>query len=97
MTEIAPIHPGQILETEFMKPYGLTADTLAKKLYTSHSTIVSVVRGTRPISPELALRLSALFGTSAKFWVNLQSSFALRVAKRAGPVDLNKIKRLEQI
>ena len=76
-----PLHPGRVLELEFMDPLNLKAYTLSKLLDVPRSTIESVVRGRRPISAPLALRLSRLFSNSPAFWTNLQSHYELELAK----------------
>jgi addiction module HigA family antidote len=79
---LAPITPGNILRDEFMAEYGLSQNKLALALHVPVSIINRVVNNKYRISAELALRLAAYFGTSAQFWMNLQSSYDLRVAER---------------
>jgi antitoxin HigA-1 len=69
--------PGEVLEEEFMKPYGLTANALAIKLQTDSNRIYEVVKGKRSITPELAIKLARLFGTNPEFWLNLQNNYNL--------------------
>ena len=75
------IHPGDILLTEFMEPFGLTAYRLAKELHIPHPRINDVVRGKRSISADTALRLGIYFGLPAQFWLNLQNEHDLHLAK----------------
>jgi addiction module HigA family antidote len=84
------IHPGEILLTEFMEPYGLTAYRLAKELCVPVPRVNDVVRGKRAISADTALRLGIYFGLPAQFWLNLQNDYDLRLAEDAGA--LKKIK-----
>jgi addiction module HigA family antidote len=84
------IHPGEILLTEFMQPYGLTAYRLAKELCVPVPRVNDVVRGKRAISADTALRLGIYFGLPAQFWMNLQTDYDLRLAAKAG--GLQKIK-----
>ena len=84
------IHPGEILLTEFMEPYGLTAYGLAKELSVPVPRINVIVRGRRGISADTALRLGIYFGLPAQFWLNLQNDYDLRLA--AKPSSLQKIK-----
>jgi addiction module antidote protein, HigA family len=82
---IGNIHPGEILDEEFMTPLGITAYRLAKETGLSQTQIGEVVRGERAITPATALRLAAFFGTSAQFWLNLQTSYDLEEeTKRLG-------------
>ena len=89
MTKTYAIHPGDILLTEFMEPFGLTAYRLAKELNVPGPRVNDVVRGKRAISADTALRLGVYFGLPAQFWMNLQTEYDLRTAKTAG---LTKIK-----
>ena len=75
------IHPGQILLEEFMMPYNLTQNRLAKDLGISPRRINEIVHGKRTVTADTALRLSCYFGTSAQFWMGLQDDFELEEAK----------------
>jgi len=79
---LEPIHPGEILEEEFMRPLGLSANTLAKRIDVPVTRISEVVRGHRGITADTALRLARFFGTSAELWLGLQAEYDLRVARR---------------
>jgi addiction module HigA family antidote len=72
-----PTHPGEILQKEFLEPMGLTQTALAKHLGWSHAKINEIVSEKRGVSPEAALSLADVFGTSAEMWVNLQSNYDL--------------------
>ena len=74
-------HPGKILREEFMKPVGLSAYALAKALAVPLPRVNDIVREKRAISPEMAVLLSAYFGTSDGYWINLQAHFDLEMAK----------------
>lgn len=74
-------HPGKILREEFMEPVGLTAYPLAKSLAVPLRRVNDIVRENRSISPEMAVLLSAYFGTSDGYWINLQAHFDLEMAK----------------
>lgn len=78
------IHPGEILLEEFMKPMGITARQLAADIDVSPSRISELVNGRRPITADTALRLGLglYFGMDARFWMNLQTEYDLRVATR---------------
>lgn len=76
-----PIHPGEILREEFLLPFGLSARTLASNLHISRSRIGDIVRERRAITADTALRLARYFGTSAEFWLGLQSDFDMKVTQ----------------
>lgn len=73
----APIHPGEILREEFLEPMKLSQYRLAKGLNVSARRINEIVQGKRAITADTALRLGRFFGTTAHFWLNLQSHFDL--------------------
>ncbi|MDR9860130.1 HigA family addiction module antitoxin [Treponema socranskii] len=82
---------GDIIAKEFLEPLGITPYRLAKDLGVSTSSILDLVHGKRKISVEMALRLSKYFGTSSKFWLNMQNELDLREAKEKLKSDLDKI------
>jgi addiction module HigA family antidote len=79
---LEPIHPGEILEEEFMIPLGLSANALAKRLNVPVTRISEIVRGNRGVTADTALRLARLFGTSSELWLGLQAEYDLRLARR---------------
>ena len=81
--KLAPIHPGEILLEEFMKPLGLSQNALARTLRVPPRRINEVVLGLRGISADTALRLARYFGTTAEFWTGLQADYELRLARRS--------------
>lgn len=76
------IHPGEILLEDFMKPMSITARQLAADIDVSPSRISEIVNGARPITADTALRLGLFFSMEPRFWLNLQSEYDMRVAKR---------------
>ena len=76
-----PVHPGEILSEEFLKPMGVTQYRLAKSLNVPARRINEIVHGKRRISADTALRLARFFGTTERFWMNLQTKFDLEVEK----------------
>ena len=76
------IHPGEILLKDFMKPMGITARQLAADIDVSPSRISEIVHGSRPITADTALRLGIFFTMDPRFWMNLQSEYDMRMAKR---------------
>lgn len=79
--KLPPIHPGEILLEEFLKPMGISQYRLAKDISVPARRINEIVHGTRAISPDTALRLSRYFGLSERFWINLQARYNLEVEK----------------
>jgi len=79
--KLAPIHPGEILIEEFLKPLGLSQYRLAKDISVPPRRINEIVHGKRSISADTALRLGRFFGISPQFWLNLQTRFDLGVAE----------------
>ncbi len=77
------IHPGNILLTEILEPYGLTRRRLAKDISVPPRRINEIVHGTRGITADTALRLARYFGTSEQFWINLQTGFDLEQCRSA--------------
>lgn len=76
--KMRPIHPGEILREEFLVPLGMSANAVAMELRVPAPRINDIVRERRAITPDTALRLARYFGTTAQFWLNLQSSFDLK-------------------
>ena len=76
------IHPGEILLEDFMKPMGITARQLAADIDVSPSRISEIVHRSRPITADTALRLGIFFTMDPRFWMNLQSEYDMRMAKR---------------
>lgn len=80
MNGMRAIHPGEILREEYLVPMGLSASALAIALRAPAPRVNDIVRERRGISPDTALRLARFFGTSAQFWLNLQSGYDLKIA-----------------
>ena len=89
-----PIHPGEILREDFLPDYDLTVTGLAAAIGVSRQTVNELLRARRAVSPEMALRLSRLFGNSPEFWLNLQRSVDLWDAEAAIKSDMRRIKPL---
>ena len=79
--KLAPIHPGEVLLEEFLRPLSLSQYRLAKDVSVSARRINEIVHGTRAITADTALRLARYFGTSDRFWLNLQSRHDLEVER----------------
>jgi addiction module HigA family antidote len=80
--KMRPVHPGEVLREEFLTPLGMSAHALAMELKVPAPRINEVVRERRAITPDTALRLARYFGTTAQFWLNLQTSYDLKIAER---------------
>lgn len=78
---LAPVHPGEVLLEEFLTPLELTQYRLAKDLSVPARRINEIVHGTRAVSADTALRLARYFGTSDRFWLNLQAAYDLDVER----------------
>lgn len=81
VNRMRPIHPGEILREEYLVPLGMSANALAMELRVPAPRINDIVRERRAVTPDTALRLSRYFGTTAQFWLNLQSAHDLKRAE----------------
>ena len=81
MARLAPIHPGELLKTEFLDPMGITPYALSKNAGIDKGNLSRIINGKSSISADVALRLARFFGTSADSWMNLQSQYDLEMAK----------------
>ncbi len=91
MKHLKPIHPGEIHLQEFMKPFGLSQNALARALGVPPRRINEIVHEQRSVSPDTALRLARFFGTTAEVWVGLQAEYDLRVARYEHQREIEKI------
>lgn len=80
-TKLPPVHPGEVLLEEFLKPMEISQYRLAKDISVPAPRINEIVHGRRAVTADTALRLARYFGTSEKFWLNLQTSFDLETEK----------------
>jgi addiction module HigA family antidote len=85
-----PIHPGETLREDFLKPIGLTANRLAAELFVPVTRVNDIVRGRRAITADTALRLARYFGTTPQFWINLQSNYDLELAQDARGSEISR-------
>ncbi len=83
MADFAPVHPGEVLNEDFLKPLGLSQYRLAKDTGMTAMRVSEIVRGERAVTADTALRLGRYFGTSPEFWMNLQMLFDLETARDA--------------
>ncbi|MBN8729602.1 MAG: HigA family addiction module antidote protein [Acidobacteria bacterium] len=91
-----PIHPGEILREEYLVPLGMTANRLAMELHVPATRIHEIVKERRAISADTALRLARHFGTTAQFWMNLQSNYELDLASDAAGKEILKRVRVRR-
>jgi addiction module HigA family antidote len=92
--KIRPTHPGEMLREDFLPDYGLTVSSFAKALGVSRQTVNELLRERRAVSPEMALRLSRLFGNSPEFWLNAQRAVDLWEASRTIKTTIKRINPL---
>ncbi len=79
--DLSPVHPGEILLEDFLKPMGITRYRLAKSIGVPQRRIDEICAGTRAVTADTALRLARFFGTDAQSWMNLQTQYDLEVAE----------------
>jgi len=87
-----PIHPGEILLEDFLKPMGISINKLAREIDVPPGRISTIVNGKRSITADTALRLGVYFGVSPEVWLNLQADYDLRVARRITKLNIVPLK-----
>ena len=92
MAKLENIHPGEILNEEFLIPLGISAYKLSKETFMPQTRISAIIKGQRRITADTALRLSKFFGTSAKFWLGLQDDYDLEEERTEVQKELKQIK-----
>ncbi len=95
MAHLQNIHPGEILQEEFLQPLGISAYRLSKDLDIPQTRISEILKGNRRITADTALRLSKYFGNSAKFWLGLQDDFDLEEERLLKGSSLDAIKSFD--
>ena len=91
MNNMRPIHPGEIIKEEYLEPLGMSVNALAVSLRVPAPRINDVIRQKRGVSIDTALRLARYFNTTAQFWMNLQTSYDLKIARKNMPKIENEI------
>lgn len=86
------VHPGEVLREEFLKPMGISAYELAKRLHVPVPRVNDIVLERRGISADTAIRLSRFFGTTEQFWMNLQAAYEVNRAKASHAAEIQRIK-----
>ncbi|MCP2638394.1 HigA family addiction module antitoxin [Microbacterium sp. HD4P20] len=89
-----PITPGEILQTEFLEPLGITAYRLAQATGLPQTRLSEIIRGKRRITTDTALRLSRAFGLSERFWLNIQNDYDIELEHDEHDADLARVERL---
>jgi len=98
MKRLPPVHPGEVLLEDFMKPLGLSQYRVAKDIGVSPIRISQIIHGKRAITADTAIRLSRYFGTSAEVWLRLQARYDLEVAqKRIGKRIKKEVRTLKAV
>ena len=92
MKKLKNIHPGEILQEEFLIPLEISAYKLCKDIGIPQTRISTILKGTRRITADTALRLSIYFGTTAKFWLGLQDDYDIEEERKEKGTELNAIK-----
>ena len=95
MAALRNIHPGEILQEEFLTPFGISAYRLAKEISIPQTRISEILKCNRRITADTALRLSLYFGNSPKFWLGLQDDYDLEEERKAKMSELKSIRAFE--
>jgi antitoxin HigA-1 len=91
MSKLKNIHPGEILEEEFLKPMGITAYKLSQAIGVPQTRTSQIIKGRRRVTADTALRLSKYFGTSTKFWLGMQNDFDIEEEMQTIKKELEQI------
>ncbi|MGO4449953.1 HigA family addiction module antitoxin [Phyllobacterium sp. TAF24] len=94
---LPPIHPGEILREEFLVPLSMSAGALAKALNVPRTRIERLVAEQTAVTPDTALRLAKFFKTSPEFWMNMQTSYDLKIESRNKQAEIDKIVALDSM
>lgn len=95
MEKLLNVHPGEILEKDFLVPMEITAYRLSKAIGVQQTRVSQIIKGKRGIKADMATRLSRFFGTSAEVWMNLQSQCEIRETRQKNKAILDQIVTLE--
>ncbi len=95
MKKLKNIHPGEILQEEFLVPFGITAYRLSKDIAIPQTRVSEILKGNRRITADIALRLSRYFGNSAKFWLGLQDDFDIEAEEQLKSKELKFIEQFQ--
>lgn len=95
MEKLMNIHPGEILQEEFLSPMEISAYRLAKETFIPQTRVSEIIKGNRRITADTALRFAKFFGTTAKFWLGIQDDYDLEEEKLNKELEINNIKTIE--
>ena len=95
MEKLPNIHPGEVLQEEFLAPLGITAYRLSKEIDIPQTRISEIIKGNRRITADTALRFSRYFGNSPKFWLGLQDDYDLEEEQQQKQDELARIKQFQ--
>ena len=95
MEKLANVHPGKVLQFEFLEPLEISAYRLSKDLKIPQTRISEIIKGNRRITADTALRLSKYFGNSAKFWLGLQDDYDIEEEKEEKKNEFDEIKKFK--
>jgi addiction module HigA family antidote len=95
MKRLKNIHPGEILQQEFLVPFGLSAYKLCKDIGIPQTRVSEILKGDRRITADTALRLSRYFGNSAKFWLGLQDDFDIEEEEQIKSKEFDSIEQFQ--
>lgn len=96
MRILSNVHPGEVLDEEFLKPMGISSYRLAKETKMPQTRVSQIIKGNRGISADTALRLGQFFGNSPQFWLGLQNDYDLEEEKQLIEQELNDINSFKQ-
>ena len=97
MEKLSNIHPGEVLNEEFLKPMEISAYRLSKDIHIPQTRLSEIIKGRRRITADTALRLSKYFGTSPKFWLGLQDDFDIEEGQNQIAEELNEIEQIKAV
>lgn len=95
MKRLKNIHPGEVLQEEFLAPLGLSAYKLSKDIGIPQTRVSEIIKGNRRVTADTALRLSKYFGNSAKFWLGLQDDFDIEEEKQLKSKEFDSIEHYQ--
>lgn len=95
MEKLTNVHPGEVLNFEFLEPLEISAYRLSKDLQIPQTRVSQIIKGNRRITADTALRLSKYFGNSAKFWLGLQDDFDIEAERDKNRDELDNIKKYD--
>lgn len=97
MEKLSNVHPGEVLNEEFLKPLEISAYRLSKDILIPQTRISEILKGRRRITADTALRLSKYFGNSPKFWLGLQDDFDIEEGQNQIAEELNDIEQINTV